>query len=113
MAATSLAPLAVKMGTISQAYKETNPARETKPLISHLCRQFYTLRWVSGTASTITIKVHNDSIPKSQHLIVMSRSGVQKERMVGEDMSLQMARCCYQSYTLTSLPNVLIVLLSS
>ncbi|XP_057505643.1 probable bifunctional methylthioribulose-1-phosphate dehydratase/enolase-phosphatase E1 1 isoform X2 [Actinidia eriantha] len=74
MAATSLAPLAVKMGTISQAYLETKPERETKPLTSHLCRQFYTLRWVSGTASTITIKVHNDSIPKSRHLIVMSRS---------------------------------------
>ncbi|XP_022877475.1 probable bifunctional methylthioribulose-1-phosphate dehydratase/enolase-phosphatase E1 1 [Olea europaea var. sylvestris] len=90
MAAASAAPLAisgvVKMGTLPQAYLESQKVKETKALISELCRQFYHLGWVSGTGGSITIKVHDDSIPKSQQLIVMSPSGVQKERMVDEDM---------------------------
>ncbi|KAG8386326.1 hypothetical protein BUALT_Bualt03G0137300 [Buddleja alternifolia] len=65
MAAASAAPLAVngavKMGTVSQAYLEGIKVKETKALISELCRQFYHLGWVSGT-------------------------GVQKERMMDEDM---------------------------
>lgn len=80
MAAASAAPLAingaVKMGTISQAYLEGSRVRETKALISELCRQFYHLGWVSGTGGSITIKVHDDSIPKPQQLIVMSPSGI-------------------------------------
>ncbi|XP_057466050.1 probable bifunctional methylthioribulose-1-phosphate dehydratase/enolase-phosphatase E1 1 [Actinidia eriantha] len=75
-----------KMATTSQAYLESNPVRETTALISELCRQFYTLGWVSGTGGSITIKVHDESVPKSNQLIVMSPSGVQKERMVPEDM---------------------------
>ncbi|KAK6157387.1 hypothetical protein DH2020_011635 [Rehmannia glutinosa] len=90
MAAASAAPLAingaVKMGTTSQAYLEGSRVGETKALISELCRQFYHLGWVSGTGGSITIKVHDDSIPKPQQLIVMSPSGVQKERMMEEDM---------------------------
>jgi methylthioribulose 1-phosphate dehydratase/enolase-phosphatase E1 len=70
----------------SQAYLESNRVKETKDLISELCRQFYHLGWVSGTGGSITIKVHDDSIPKPNQLIVMSPSGVQKERMVPEDM---------------------------
>ncbi|KAJ0585257.1 putative methylthioribulose-1-phosphate dehydratase, class II aldolase/adducin domain superfamily [Helianthus annuus] len=53
----------------------------------------YTLGWVSGTGGSITAKVHDDSVPKSDQLIIMSPSdeirvcmiGVQKERMVEED----------------------------
>ncbi|KAL6975412.1 hypothetical protein U1Q18_024208 [Sarracenia purpurea var. burkii] len=74
------------MATSSQAYLEGNPVRESKVLISELCRQFYNLGWVSGTGGSITVKVHDDSIPKPHQLIVMSPSGVQKERMVPEDM---------------------------
>ncbi|KAK6154351.1 hypothetical protein DH2020_008599 [Rehmannia glutinosa] len=74
------------MATTSQAYLEGISVKETKALISDLCRQFYHLGWVSGTGGSITIKVHDDSIPKSQQLIVMSPSGVQKERMTEEDM---------------------------
>ncbi|KAI3466103.1 hypothetical protein Pfo_022766 [Paulownia fortunei] len=74
------------MGTTSQAYLEGSRVKETKALISELCRQFYHLGWVSGTGGSITIKVHDDSIPKPQQLIVMSPSGVQKERMMEEDM---------------------------
>ncbi|KAK6132692.1 hypothetical protein DH2020_033575 [Rehmannia glutinosa] len=74
------------MATTSQAYLEGIRVKETKALISDLCRQFYHLGWVSGTGGSITIKVHDDSIPKSQQLIVMSPSGVQKERMMEEDM---------------------------
>ncbi|KAJ8532366.1 hypothetical protein K7X08_012289 [Anisodus acutangulus] len=90
MAASSSAQLTVngapKMATTSQAYLEGNKVKETKSLITELCRHFYNQGWVSGTGGSITIKVHDDSIPKSQQLIVMSPSGVQKERMVEEDM---------------------------
>ncbi|GMP52961.1 hypothetical protein CsSME_00018584 [Camellia sinensis var. sinensis] len=85
-ASASIAVNGAKMATSSQAYIESNPVRETKALISELCRQFYNLGWVSGTGGSITIKVHDDSIPKPHQLIVMSPSGVQKERMVPEDM---------------------------
>ncbi|XP_059282302.1 probable bifunctional methylthioribulose-1-phosphate dehydratase/enolase-phosphatase E1 1 [Lycium ferocissimum] len=77
---------ALKMATNSQAYLEGDKVKETKSLIAELCRHFYNQGWVSGTGGSITIKVHDDSVPKSQQLIVMSPSGVQKERMVEEDM---------------------------
>ncbi|KAI0524593.1 hypothetical protein KFK09_003970 [Dendrobium nobile] len=70
----------------SQAYLEGKTVWETRTLVADLCRQFYTLGWVSGTGGSITIKVHDDSIPKPDQLIVMSPSGVQKERMIPEDM---------------------------
>lgn len=76
----------VKVGSASQAYLQSKAVKDTKSLISDLCRQFYNLGWVSGTGGSITIKVHDDSIPKPHQLIVMSPSGVQKERMVPEDM---------------------------
>ncbi|XP_052206328.1 probable bifunctional methylthioribulose-1-phosphate dehydratase/enolase-phosphatase E1 1 [Diospyros lotus] len=86
-AAGAVAGNGVKVaGTASPAFLESNPVAETKALISELCRQFYNLGWVSGTGGSITIKVHDDSIPKPDQLIVMSPSGVQKERMVPEDM---------------------------
>ncbi|KAH9621410.1 hypothetical protein KSS87_012544 [Heliosperma pusillum] len=97
--------------TTTQAYLETKPVQESKALITELCRQFYHLGWVGGTGGSITLKVHDDSIPKSQQLIIMSPSGgkikwldgdkgkgkggvrrgggmegVQKERMMAEDM---------------------------
>lgn len=74
------------MATTTQAYLESKPVQEAKALITELCRQFYQLGWVSGTGGSITIKVHDDSIPKHQQLIIMSPSGVQKERMMLEDM---------------------------
>ncbi|CAN6443610.1 unnamed protein product [Victoria cruziana] len=70
----------------SQAYLEGRNVKEAKGLVSELCRHFYTLGWVSGTGGSITVKVHDDAVPKDQQLIVMSPSGVQKERMVPEDM---------------------------
>ncbi|CAI9088677.1 OLC1v1023080C1 [Oldenlandia corymbosa var. corymbosa] len=92
MAAALAAPFAlngaVKMAnsTTSQAYLDGSRVKESKTLIADLCRQFYTLGWVSGTGGSITTKVHDDSIPKPEQLIVMSPSGVQKERMVEDDM---------------------------
>ncbi|XP_004296514.1 PREDICTED: probable bifunctional methylthioribulose-1-phosphate dehydratase/enolase-phosphatase E1 1 isoform X1 [Fragaria vesca subsp. vesca] len=76
----------VNLGTTSQAYLESKPVNDTKVLISDLCRQFYSLGWVSGTGGSITIKVHDESVPKPQQLVIMSPSGVQKERMLPEDM---------------------------
>ena len=66
----------VKVGSASPAYLESKAVKDTKSLISDLCRQFYNLGWVSGTGGSITIKVHDDSIPKPHQLIVMSPSGV-------------------------------------
>ncbi|KAJ6776281.1 METHYLTHIORIBULOSE-1-PHOSPHATE DEHYDRATASE [Salix koriyanagi] len=70
----------------SQAYLESKAVKDTRVLIADLCKQFYTLGWVSGTGGSITIKAHDDPIPKHQQLILMSPSGVQKERMEPEDM---------------------------
>ncbi|KAK9209194.1 hypothetical protein WN944_001558 [Citrus x changshan-huyou] len=87
-----MATLAVNGGggaaaaTHTKAYLEGKAVKETRLLISELCRQFYTLGWVSGTGGSITVKVHDDSIPKPQQLILMSPSGVQKERMEPEDL---------------------------
>ncbi|KAK1269094.1 putative bifunctional methylthioribulose-1-phosphate dehydratase/enolase-phosphatase E1 1 [Acorus gramineus] len=70
----------------SQAYLEGKSVKDTRSLVTDLCRQFYTLGWVSGTGGSITIKVHDDSVPRPNQLIVMSPSGVQKERMADEDL---------------------------
>ncbi|KAF2283187.1 hypothetical protein GH714_043517 [Hevea brasiliensis] len=70
----------------SQAYLETKAVSDAKSLVAELCRQFYTMGWVSGTGGSVTVKVHDDSVPRPHQLIVMSPSGVQKERMVPEDM---------------------------
>ncbi|KAB2605470.1 bifunctional methylthioribulose-1-phosphate dehydratase/enolase-phosphatase E1 1 [Pyrus ussuriensis x Pyrus communis] len=65
----------LKLGTTSQAYLEGKTVSDSKVLISDLCRQFYNLGWVSGTGGNITIKVHDDPIPKPEQLVVMSPSG--------------------------------------
>ena len=51
---------------------------EAKELISEMCRNFYSQGWVSGTGGGMSIKAGD--------CIVMAPSGVQKERMVPEDM---------------------------
>ncbi|KAJ9153575.1 hypothetical protein P3X46_027002 [Hevea brasiliensis] len=89
MAAAASAAVTVNGGGVnvaSQAYLESKAVKDTRVLIADLCRHFYNLGWVSGTGGSITIKVHDDSIPKPQQLIIMSPSGVQKERMEPEDM---------------------------
>lgn len=70
----------------SDVESQSEAVAETKMLAAELCKQFYGLGWVSGTGGSITIKVHDPAIPKSQQLIVMAPSGVQKERMKAEDM---------------------------
>ncbi|KAG4112256.1 hypothetical protein ERO13_D13G152056v2 [Gossypium hirsutum] len=75
-----------KMRSISQAHLESRAVKETRCLISELCRQFYNLGWVSRTGGSITMKVHDSCIPKPQQLIPMSPFGVQKERMQSDDI---------------------------
>ncbi|KAJ3671883.1 hypothetical protein LUZ60_007962 [Juncus effusus] len=70
----------------SPAYLSGEAVQEARELVAELCRLFYTQGWVTGTGGSITVKVHDDSVPKPHQLIVMSPSGVQKERMVAEDM---------------------------
>ncbi|XWS68658.1 hypothetical protein CRYUN_Cryun04dG0109800 [Craigia yunnanensis] len=79
-------PMVHNSFTMSQSYVESKEVSETKDLVAELCRHFYTLGWLSGTGGSMTIKVHDDSIPRPNQLIVMSPSGFQKERMVAEDM---------------------------
>ncbi|KAL1206609.1 putative bifunctional methylthioribulose-1-phosphate dehydratase/enolase-phosphatase E1 [Cardamine amara subsp. amara] len=81
-----MAVAAASMIGFPQAYLEGKEVKETSSLVTELCRHFYTQGWVSGTGGSITIKVHDASIPKPEQLIVMSPSGVQKERMQPEDM---------------------------
>lgn len=67
----------VKVGTTSsQAYLEGKAVKETRALMAELCRHFYTLGWVTGTGGSISMKVHDDSIPKPQQLILMAPSGI-------------------------------------
>ncbi len=67
------APLAATMTGSSDALYAT------KELVCELCRNFYSHGWVSGTGGGISIK-HDDN------QIVVAPSGVQKERMLPEDM---------------------------
>ena len=61
---------------------EPSPSREraTPTLISELCRQFYTLGWVSGTGGGISIR--------DPQGVWVAPSGVQKERIDPEDVFL-------------------------
>ncbi|KGN57627.1 probable bifunctional methylthioribulose-1-phosphate dehydratase/enolase-phosphatase E1 1 [Cucumis sativus] len=83
--ASAMALNPLKLASTSQACLEKKAANDTKALLSDLSRQFYTLRCVSGTGSSIAIKVHDHSIPRRQQLIATSLSGVKKRRMVRED----------------------------
>ncbi|KAK7845072.1 putative bifunctional methylthioribulose-1-phosphate dehydratase/enolase-phosphatase e1 2 [Quercus suber] len=67
---------------------ESKAVSDTKALAVELCRHFYSLGWLSGTGGSFTLRVHHyhDAVSTPSHLIVMSPSGVQKERMVPEDM---------------------------
>lgn len=78
----------------SQAYLESKQVMDARALISDLCRQFYTLGWVSGTGGSITIKVHDDSIPKPDQLIVMSPSGTLLSQFKQSNLFSHCARNC-------------------
>ena len=58
--------------------KQTAATDEAKQLICDLCHNFYQQGWVGGTGGGMSIKADD--------LIVMAPSGVQKERMVPDDM---------------------------
>lgn len=70
-----MAVAAAAMVGFPQAYLEGKEVKETSSLVTELCRHFYTQGWVSGTGGSITMKVHDASIPKPEQLIVMSPSG--------------------------------------
>ncbi|CAO2144130.1 unnamed protein product [Urochloa humidicola] len=71
---------------VSEAYLEGPAVQEARELVAELCRHFYAPGWVTGTGGSITVKVNDPDVPPADRLIVMSPSGVQKERMVAEDM---------------------------
>ncbi|XP_025826848.1 probable bifunctional methylthioribulose-1-phosphate dehydratase/enolase-phosphatase E1 [Panicum hallii] len=70
----------------AEAYLAGPAVREARELVAELCRHFYAPGWVTGTGGSITVKVNDPGVPLADRLIVMSPSGVQKERMVAEDM---------------------------
>nr|CAD7265643.1 unnamed protein product [Timema shepardi] len=57
------------------------PENHPKNLIPELCRLFYTLGWVTGTGGGISIKYENK--------IYIAPSGVQKERILPEELFVQ------------------------
>eukprot|EP00897_Mesotaenium_endlicherianum_P000305 jgi/Mesen1/10275/ME000785S09552 len=69
-----------------ETFVEAAEVTEARSLVSELCRQFYTLGWVSGTGGSISIKVNDTSRENKDRIIVMAPSGVQKERMEPDDM---------------------------
>ncbi|KAL5205056.1 hypothetical protein ABZP36_009927 [Zizania latifolia] len=75
----------------SEAYLESDAVREARELVAELCRHFYAQGWVTGTGGSITVKANDPALPLAERLIVMSPSGVQKERMVPEDMYVMSA----------------------
>ncbi|XP_006662940.2 probable bifunctional methylthioribulose-1-phosphate dehydratase/enolase-phosphatase E1 [Oryza brachyantha] len=79
------------MATASESYLEGEAVREARELVAELCRHFYAQGWVTGTGGSITVKANDPALPLAQQLIVMSPSGVQKERMVAEDMYVMSA----------------------
>jgi Class II Aldolase and Adducin N-terminal domain len=60
----------------TRAYLESPRVNEACSLVAQLCRLFYPQGWVTGTGGSITVKVHDDTVPKSDQLIVMSPSGM-------------------------------------
>ncbi|CAD6257114.1 unnamed protein product [Miscanthus lutarioriparius] len=76
--------------TASEAYLEGSRCGR-RGLVAELCRHFYAQGWVTGTGGSITVKVNDPAVPLADRLIVMSPSGVQKERMVAEDMYVMAA----------------------
>ncbi|KAM0827786.1 hypothetical protein ACQ4PT_067964 [Festuca glaucescens] len=75
----------------SEAYLAGDAVREARELVAELCRHFYLQGWVTGTGGSITVKANDPAVPLVQQLIVMSPSGVQKERMVADDMYVMAA----------------------
>uniref|UniRef100_A0A1A9ZGU6 Class II aldolase/adducin N-terminal domain-containing protein n=1 Tax=Glossina pallidipes TaxID=7398 RepID=A0A1A9ZGU6_GLOPL len=57
------------------------PEEHPRNLIPALCQQFYNLGWVTGTGGGISIKYNNE--------IFIAPSGVQKERIMPEDLFVQ------------------------
>uniref|UniRef100_J3N8E1 Probable bifunctional methylthioribulose-1-phosphate dehydratase/enolase-phosphatase E1 n=1 Tax=Oryza brachyantha TaxID=4533 RepID=J3N8E1_ORYBR len=75
------------MATASESYL----CGGARGLVAELSRHFYAQGWVTGTGGSITVKANDPALPLAQQLIVMSPSGVQKERMVAEDMYVMSA----------------------
>jgi len=63
--------------SIYQDYSEEHPRK----LIPELCKQFYNLGWVTGTGGGISIKLDDE--------IYIAPSGVQKERIIPDDLFIQ------------------------
>ncbi|CAI5530542.1 unnamed protein product [Closterium sp. Naga37s-1] len=76
---------------MATVYPESDAIREARDLVAELCRHFYTLGWVSGTGGSISIKANEPGRTNQERTIVMAPSGVQKERMLAEDMYVMAA----------------------
>eukprot|EP00899_Mesostigma_viride_P015897 jgi/Mesvir1/24308/Mv10996-RA.1 len=59
---------------------------EHRELVASLCRDFFSLGWVSGTGGSISMRVIPPEGIDHHRWIVMAPSGVQKERMQPDDI---------------------------
>ena len=66
------------VNTVQGNMDKDSQVEEAKQLICQMCLNFYQQGWVGGTGGGMSIKTDKQ--------IVMAPSGVQKERMVPEDM---------------------------
>jgi len=78
--APSASPPAKKAAVAVTVAGPSDSIAATKALVCELCASFYKLGWVSGTGGGLSIRVGDR--------IVMAPSGVQKERMVPDDLFL-------------------------
>jgi hypothetical protein len=74
------APTMKKRRTVAAPTEDEKSVQEAKELICDLCRNLYNQGHVSGTGGGISVRTSDGE------RIVMAPSGVQKERMVPEDM---------------------------
>ncbi|KAL9918213.1 probable methylthioribulose-1-phosphate dehydratase [Glossina fuscipes] len=70
----------IKMLKMTSMYADL-PEEHPRNLIPALCQQFYYLGWVTGTGGGISIKYRGE--------IFIAPSGVQKERIMPEDLFVQ------------------------
>jgi len=75
----------VAMTGCPHVHMESKAVSDTKVLAAELCHYLYTLGWVSGAGGSITLRVHDDSVPRPAQLIVMAPSGV---RSLSRSLSL-------------------------
>ncbi|CAI9089378.1 OLC1v1023943C1 [Oldenlandia corymbosa var. corymbosa] len=69
-----------------RSVEQIKAVEETKALVCQLCAKFYNLGWLYGTGGSLSIKVHEENVPKKNQIIIMTPSGAQKEMLRPQDL---------------------------